>query len=84
MSEIVHLADAIDKMQFDGATPEQVDIIVELCAVARTLQKHCHRVLLGDSGNWDRIAAMMDQAAAACRNEHVIVVERRLLEARRR
>lgn len=54
---------------FDGATWTQVDIVVELQAVARVISDHCCSVLMHGHGRWIEIADMLEVATKVCRNE---------------
>lgn len=58
-----------DVVRFDGATATQVDIVVELQAVARVISEHCRSVLMDGDGKWLEVADMLEAATKVCRNE---------------
>jgi len=60
------------RVEFRGATPEQVDLVVNLQAVSRAITEHCRQVLMGELGRWAELADLLQVAARACRRQVVI------------
>jgi hypothetical protein len=67
------------RLPFDGALPEEVDLVTQLQATSQALAEHCRAVLVGDGGDWAEAARGLTAAAEACQNMAVLVTETQLL-----
>lgn len=66
------LARSSNPMAHDCATFSQVDLVVELRAVAQVIADNCAQILMGGYAQWAELADMLAVAAKACQNEVVI------------
>lgn len=52
--------------KFTGATPEEVDLAVDLGRLARLIPDHNKRLLTGEPVDWAELACELEQAAYQC------------------
>jgi len=69
------VAQANERIPFNGATPEQVAAVSRLMAMSRFTAELCRAVMMDGSGPWDEVAASLEAGATLCRNMQVLEVE---------
>lgn len=70
---MVPVARASNRVRSTSASPEQVNTVIELQALSRTLTEHCRRVMMGEPVDWADITEQLDTAARA--SQCLVVVE---------
>lgn len=66
------VARAATKVPSTSASPDQVDVVIELEALSRALAEHSRRVLMGEPADWAEITERLSEATTACRRRVVI------------
>lgn len=61
------VAASAERVVSTAATPEQVDLVVELGALSLALTEHGRRVMVGEPADWAELADQLCDAAKACR-----------------
>jgi hypothetical protein len=69
---LVPVAQRAERVETTAATPEQVDLVIELEALGRMVAEHSRRVLMGEPVEWVDIAERLAAAARACRGQVVV------------
>lgn len=60
------------RQETTAATPEQVDLVIELGALARAIVDHNHRVMAREPVEWAELAEALSSAARSCRGQVVL------------
>jgi transcriptional regulator with XRE-family HTH domain len=71
-SVMLPVARTSDRVRSTSASTDQIDTVIELEALSRTLAEHSRRVLMGESVDWAQIADGLRTAAMACQR-HVVI-----------
>jgi transcriptional regulator with XRE-family HTH domain len=71
-SVMLPVARTSDRVRSTSASSDQVDAVIELEALSRTLAEHSRRVLMGESADWAGISDRLHAAATACQ-QHVVI-----------
>jgi hypothetical protein len=71
-SVMLPVARTSDRVHSTSASTEQIDTVIELEALSRTLAEHSRRVLMGESVDWVQIADQLRTAATGCQR-HVVI-----------
>jgi hypothetical protein len=66
------VARASAKVPSTSASPDQIDVVIELEGLSRALAEHSRRVLMGEQADWAEITDRLSQATTACRRRVVI------------
>jgi transcriptional regulator with XRE-family HTH domain len=71
-SVMLPVARTSDRVQSTSASSDQINTVIELEALSRTLTDHNRRVLMGEPADWAQISDRLRAAATECQRRVVI------------
>jgi hypothetical protein len=71
-SVMLPVARTSGKVRSTSASPEEIDVVIELGSLSRALVEHSRRVLTGEQTDWAEISNRLGQAATTCRRQVII------------
>ncbi|MPZ79622.1 MAG: hypothetical protein GEV28_04155 [Actinophytocola sp.] len=69
------VAHYVERVDSTAPTPEQVDLVVELGALARAIVEHYRRVMAREPEDWSALADALGGAVKACRRQVLTVLD---------